>query len=57
MWPGHKLQAVFNFPRILCKKHFQEFSMLIWKEFENLHIHIHITYPLQVACLEKFIFQ
>ena len=53
MWLGDKFQALFNFPEILCKKHFQEFSMLIWKDFENFAI----TYPVQVACLQNFIFQ
>ena len=41
MWPGEKFQALFNFPRILCKKDSKEVSMLIWTDFENFAI----TYP------------
>ena len=35
MWPGDKFQALFNFPRILCKTDSKKVSMLIWTDFES----------------------
>ena len=34
-------QALFNFPRILCKSDFKDASMLIWTDFKSFVI----TYP------------
>ena len=38
MWPGNKLQALFNFVRILCKKDSVELIMLIWTNFDRFAI-------------------
>ena len=37
MWPGNSFQALFNFPRILCKKD-SEVSMLIRTNFDSFAI-------------------
>ena len=50
MWPGSKLQAPFNFQRILCKKESEEVSMLIWTNFGNSAI----TYLIQVNYFKNF---
>ena len=53
MWPGHQLQALFNFQRILCKKESEEACKLIWTNFDSFAV----TYLMQIACFKNFIFQ
>ena len=38
MWPEHWFQALFNFQKMLCKKKFEEASMLIWTNFDGFAI-------------------
>ena len=53
MWPVSQFQALFNFQIILCKKDFEEDSMLTWTNFDSFAI----TYLMQVDCFKNFIFQ
>ena len=38
VWPGSSFHALSNFQRILCKKEFEEASMLIWTNFDSFAI-------------------
>ena len=46
-------QALFNFPRILCKKESEERHMLILTNFDSFAI----TYLIWAGCFRNFIFQ
>ena len=48
-----RIQAFFNFQRILCKKEPEKASMLIWTNFDSFAV----IYLIYVACFKNFIFQ
>ena len=47
------IQALFDFPRIFCKKESEEVGMLILTNFDSFAI----TYLIWAGCFKSFIFQ
>ena len=53
MWPGHYLQALFNFQGIVSKKESQEACVQIRRNFDSFPN----VYLIYISCSKSFNFQ